>query len=53
LKGLPMSFVELAFFTRPVTGESAPGMPMPTLPRAPRSRSAATTSSAIARTMAS
>ena len=29
-----MSQVELAFLTRPVAGDSVPGMPMPTLPRA-------------------
>ena len=33
-RGRPFSHVELAFFTRPVAGEMAPGMPMPTVPRA-------------------
>ena len=37
--GRPLSQVELAFCTRPVVGDSEPGMPMPTLPRAPLSAS--------------
>jgi hypothetical protein len=44
--------VEFAFFTRPVAGEMAPGMPIPTLPRVPAAISAAVTRSRIARTVA-
>ena len=36
-----MSQVELAFFTRPVADEIVPGMPTPTVPRVPISRSIA------------
>jgi hypothetical protein len=35
LKGRPLSHVELAFFTSPVVGEIAPGMPTPTTPGPP------------------
>ena len=38
-RGWPMSQVEFAFLTRPVAGESAPGMPTPTVPRRPVSAS--------------
>ena len=33
--GRPTIQVELAFFTRPLAGETVPGMPIPTLPRRP------------------
>ena len=42
--GRPLSQVEFAFLTRPVAGEIAPGMPMPTVPGPPSSASAASTS---------
>jgi hypothetical protein len=32
LSGLPMSHVELAFFTNPLTRDSVPGIPIPTVP---------------------
>jgi hypothetical protein len=43
-----MSHVEFAFFTRPVAGEMAPGMPTPTVARAPSSRSRRSTRPVIA-----
>ena len=52
-KARPLSQVELAFFTRPVAGESVPGMPTPTVPVAPVARSSAVTSVAIACSVAS
>ena len=48
-KGWPFSQTEFAFLTRPVAGEMAPGMPMPTVPRSPASRSTASTRPAMAR----
>jgi hypothetical protein len=39
-----LSSVELAFLIRPVSDETAPGVPMPTRPRAPSSTSSASTS---------
>jgi len=42
-----MSQVELAFFTRPVSRESAPGMPMPTFP-APISPTSEATAASVA-----
>ena len=51
--GWPLSTVELALRTRPVTGERLPGMPMPTdSPAAPRLASACRTSARIARSVA-
>ncbi len=41
--GRPLSHVELAFLTRPVAGEIAPGMPSPTVQGAPTAASAAAT----------
>ena len=52
LKEVPISQVEFAFLMRPVLGETAPGMPTPTLPRAPASCSSAATSPATAATVA-
>ncbi len=46
--GCAFSQVEFAFLTNPVAGEMVPGMPTPTLPRAPASRSSAATSMTIA-----
>jgi hypothetical protein len=46
-----MSHVELAFFTFPVDGTMAPGIPIPTVPRAPVSASSAWTSPVIAATV--
>jgi hypothetical protein len=43
-----MSQVELAFLTRPVAGETIPGMPIPTVPRRPVSRSISSTSPTMA-----
>ena len=40
-RGLPLSHVEFAFFTRPVAGEIAPGIPTPTVPGDPVSASSA------------
>ena len=48
-----MSQVLFAFFTRPVAGETAPGMPMPTVPVSPVSDSSAATRSRIAATVSS
>ncbi len=42
-----MSQVEFAFFTRPVTGDSAPGMPTPTEP-SPISPTSAATAATVA-----
>jgi len=42
----------LAFLTKPVAGEIAPGMPTPTLPFCPRSYSMSRTSEATASTTA-
>jgi hypothetical protein len=42
-RGWPISQVEFAFFTKPVTAEMAPGMPMPTVQVVPTSRSRAST----------
>ena len=44
--GRPMSQVELAFLTRPVSRESAPGMPIPTAP-SPISRTSAATAATV------
>ena len=49
--GLPLSQVELAFFTRPVTRDSAPGMPTPTVPQSPVVDSISPTSAAIVATV--
>ena len=43
--GWPMSQVELAFLTSPVAGDTAPGIPTPTVPRSPVALSAARTRS--------
>ena len=51
--GRPINQVELAFLTRPVAGEIAPGMPMPTCPRPPAAVSATSTSCLTASTVAS
>jgi len=48
LEPLGISQVEFAFLISPVTRDSAPGMPMPSEPRWPRSRSACSTRPAIA-----
>jgi hypothetical protein len=53
LKGLPMSTVLFAFFIKPLSRESAPGVPMPTGHVRPSSRSAPATSAQTARTMPS
>ncbi len=47
-KFCPFNHVEFEFFTRPVTGEIVPGMPTPTVPRAPVERSISITSDAMA-----
>ena len=47
-RAAPMIQVELAFLTRPVAGERAPGMPTPTEPRPPASRSRSRTRAAMA-----
>ena len=47
-----MSQVEFAFLTRPVAGESAPGIPTPTLPPRPVSASRSRTRPAIASSVA-
>ncbi len=53
LKRRPFSHVELAFLTRPVAGEIAPGMPTPTVHRLATSRSSRVTSAATAATVSS
>ena len=45
--GRPRSQVEFAFFTRPVAGEIVPGIPTPTVPRAPSVASTSATRPAI------
>ena len=47
LSGRPMSQVELAFLTSPLTRESAPGIPTPTVP-GPASRASAATTASVA-----
>ncbi len=51
-KGWPFSQTEFAFLTRPVAGEMTPGMPIPTVPRSPISRSTSATRPAMARRVA-
>ena len=46
--GLPFNQVEFEFLIRPVAGEIVPGMPIPTLPLAPISRSISRTRPATA-----
>ena len=46
--GRPMTQVELAFFTSPVSGEMVPGIPIPTVALAATSRSRVPTKSATA-----
>ena len=53
LSGRPFSQVEFAFLTRPVAGDSVPGMPTPTDPRTPVSSSICRTRPAIASTVPS
>jgi len=48
LTGLPFMQTELEFFNRPVAGEMAPGVPMPTVPRMSRLDSISSTSDLIA-----
>ena len=47
LKGLPISHVELAPFTKPVAGEREPGIPIPTVP-SPASRTKEEMASSVA-----
>ena len=51
--GWPFSQTEFEFLTRPVAGDSVPGMPTPTVPFCPVCRSIALTSTAIARSVPS
>ena len=51
-RGWPFSHVEFAFLTSPVAGDSAPGMPMPTLARCPICASISVTRPAIAESVA-
>ncbi len=46
--GRPFNHTEFAFFTTPVAGEIAPGMPMPTVAPSPRACSMRPTRPAIA-----
>ena len=49
--GRPFSTVEFAFFIRPLAGDTAPGVPMPTRAVAPSERSRSTTRPRIASTI--